>query len=458
MESYDVAVIGGGPGGYVCAVRCAQQGLKTILIEKEYLGGTCLNRGCIPTKSLLQSAKVYSSVLKAKEFGINCKEVEIDFDAIMKRKNEVVSKLRYGVEGLVKGNGCTILVGTAKFIDHNALEIEMNEGNIKQIHFKNAVIATGSSPSKINFEGLDSINWMNSDGFLNLQRLPASALIIGTGVIGMEFCTFLNSLGVKVFMVDILPAIAGAIDIEIAKALQRIMEKRGVTFHLETKISRFEQQNGKTICHFEKNGAIGNETVEIVIMAAGRKANTSGLNCEAIGIQTEKGYICVDAYCTTNISNIYAIGDVNGRAMLAHAASAQGMAVAGNLCNEKKQKADFKLIPSCIYTEPEIASVGLDEAKAKREGLDIVIGKSMTKGNGKSMVIGDTEGFAKIVADRKTGEVLGVQLFCTHATDMIGEGLMAIKLESTLEELGNAIHPHPTVCEMIMEAAQNAGY
>lgn len=462
MEHYDVAVIGGGPGGYVCAIRCAQLGLKTVLVEKEHLGGTCLNRGCIPTKSLLQSAKLYSSAMKSKEFGIICKDIEIDFAAIMKRKDHVVLKLRHGIESLVKGNGCSILTGVASFIDQNTLEVqEISQGGDKdpaktQIHFDNAVIATGSAPSTIHIEGLDSINWVNSDGFLMLEKLPDSALIIGTGVIGMEFCTFLNSLGSKIIMADILPEIIGGIDEEIAKTLRKIMEKRGVAFRLDTKIVKFEPAKDKIVCHFEKHGKMSNETVDIVIMAAGRRANTNGLHFETIGIQYERGFICIDDFCTTNIPNIFAIGDVNGKVMLAHAASAQGMVVANNFTNEKKQKAEFSLVPSCIYTEPEIATVGLNETKAKLDGMDVAVGKFNVNANGKSLVIGENEGFVKIVADKKTGEVLGLQLLCAHATDMIGEGLLAIKLESTLEEIGEAIHPHPTLNEMIMEAAHAA--
>lgn len=494
MDSYDVAVIGGGPGGYVCAIRCAQQGLKTILIEKEHLGGTCLNWGCIPTKSLLQSAKVYSLALKTKEFGINCKDIEIDFDAIMKRKDDVVTKLRYGIEGIVKGNGCTILAGTAKFIDRNTIEVETNEGNAdneknnsytndkkvkacksinnsiadpifntavkntsaKQIKFKNAVIATGSTPSKIAFEGLETINWVDSDGFLSMDKLPKSALIIGTGVIGLEFCTFLNTLGVRVIMVDILPEITGDVDAEIAKTLRTIMEKRGVTFHLNAKIEKFERQNESNICYFSKTGTSQKESSELIIMATGRKANTAGLQFEAAGVKSERGFICVDDYCATNIPNIFAIGDVNGRAMLAHAASAQGMVVADNLINTKMKKAEFVLIPSCIYTEPEIATIGLNEKKAKLKGMGAVVGKFNVSGNGKSLIIGENQGFAKIVADKQTGEILGLQLICEHATEMIGEGLLAMKLESTLEEISDAIHPHPTVNEIIMEAAHDA--
>lgn len=451
MENYDVAVIGGGPGGYVCAIRCAQEGLKTVLIEKEHLGGTCLNWGCIPTKSILQSSKMYTKAKKAKEFGVICSETGFDFSQIMKRKDDVVLKLRKGIEGLVRGNGCTFMQGTASFINKDTLVV----GETK-IGFKNAVIATGSVPSNLNIDGLDTINWVNSDGFLSLTELPKSVLIVGGGVIGLEFATILNSLEVKVVIIDIMAQIANGVDIEIADSLQKTMEKKGVVFHLDSKINKFERQNGLSVCHFEKNGSESSEAVEMVIMAAGRRPNTNQLNIENTGVNTERGFVSVDDYCATNVENIFAIGDVNGKAMLAHAASEQGMVVAHNLIHETREKADFKLIPACIYTEPEIATVGMDENRAKASGIDTLVGKFNAAGNGKSLVIGETDGFVKVVADKKTGEFLGLHMFIANATDMIGEGLIALKLESTLKEMGDAIHPHPTVNEMIMEAVHDA--
>jgi len=451
MEKFDVAVIGGGPGGYVCAIRCAQSGLKTVLIEKDALGGTCLNRGCIPTKALLQSAKVLNTVKESAKFGVSCGEASVDFTAIMKRKDDIVAKLKRGIEGLVKGNGCTLMKGSASFIDKNTLKV-----GDQQISFTNAVIATGSVPSMLRIEGVDKVNTINSDGFLALDKLPESVLIVGTGVIGLEFATFLNAMGVKVSMIDILPQIAGNVDAEIAGELQKIMAKRGVKFYLDAKTKMFENKDGKAVCTFEMGGAVHTETADMVIMAAGRRPNSAELNVEAIGVNTERGFVKVDDYCKTNIDNIYAIGDVNGKAMLAHAASHQGMVVAHNLASDKKQKADFTLIPGCIYTEPEIASVGIDEKKANERGIETVVGRFAMQGNGKSMVLGETDGMVKVVADKATGEVLGLQLFNAHATDMIGEGLMAIKLESTLTEMSDAIHPHPTVNESIMEAVHDA--
>jgi dihydrolipoamide dehydrogenase len=455
LENYDVVVIGGGPGGYVCAIRCVQEGLKTLLIEKKYLGGTCLNAGCIPTKSLLQSAKIYEMAKTASQFGVLCRDIKIDFDGIMKRKDEVVLKLRRGVESLAKGNGCTLMTGEASFIDQSTLNIS-NGSNQTKVSFKNAVVATGSYATELPIDGIETVNWVNSDGFLNLKELPKRVHIVGTGVIGMEFCTFLNAIGVEVTMFDILPEILNGIDNDIVKSHHNVMQKKGVVFYLDAKIKRFERKGEENICYFEKDGATSNVAADLIIMATGRRPNTNGLNCENIGVKTEKGFICIDDYCKTNLGNVFAIGDVNGKAMLAHAASEQGMVVAHNLSSNQKQKADFTLIPSCVYTEPEIANIGLNESKAKALGIDVTVGRFDVSANGKSLVMGGTEGFVKVVGDKKTGEILGLQLYCAHATDMIGEGIAAIKLESTLQEISDAIHPHPTVNEMIMEAVHDA--
>ena len=451
MDNYDVVVIGGGPGGYVCAIRCAQEGLKTLLVEKKYLGGTCLNSGCIPTKSLLQSAKIYEMAKASSLFGIHCTGVEIDFDGIMKRKDEVVLKLRSGVEGLVKGNGCMVMTGEASFVDENTLRIGSTE-----VSFKNAVIATGSYATMLPIDGIETVNIVNSDGFLKLEKLPRRVLIVGTGVIGLEFCTFLNTVGVEVTMLDILPEILNGMDIDIAKSHRNLMLKKGVKFYLDAKIKRFERNGDDNICYFEKDGAMLSVSADLIIMATGRRPNTAGLGLENVGVVLEKRFIRVDDYCKTNIGNIFAIGDVNGKAMLAHAASEQGMIVAGNLSADKRQKADFNLIPSCVYTEPEIACVGINESQAKALGIDVITGTFDASANGKSLITGETHGFVKVVGDKRTGEILGLQLYVAHATDMIGEGIAAIKLESTLQEISDAIHPHPTVNEMIMEAVHDA--
>ena len=446
---FDVAVIGGGPGGYVAAIACAQRGLNTVLVEKDTLGGTCLNRGCIPTKALLHSAQLYEQIRGAAEFGVCAESVSFDYEKVAARKDLVVSRLVKGVEGLVKGNQVTFLPGEASFSDSHTLNIS---GTKEQITFDKAILATGSVPAALPIEGADLPGVMNSDGFLKLTALPSSAVIIGGGVIGVEFASLLRSFGVTVSVVEMAPEILAGIDPDIARDMRRILQKKGVDFYLNARVQRILP--GLDV-QFEQDGVSKNVSGEIVILAAGRKPASTGMGLETIGVKMERGFVQVDAYCKTSVPHIYAIGDINGRAMLAHAASHQGVVAARNCCGEAV-RADFSLIPSCIYTDPEIACVGITQTQAEQKGLEINVSKFQAAGNGKSIVLAKDQGYAKLVSDSRTGELLGVQLMCAHATDIIGEGVMSIKLESTVEELAAAIHPHPTISEMLMEAAHAA--
>lgn len=466
MENqFQVAVVGGGPGGYVAAIASAQLGMKTVLIEKDSLGGTCLNRGCIPTKSLLHSAEVYTSAKEAEEFGVFAEKVTFDYEKVWERKNAVVSRLVRGIEGLVRGNKVTLVRGTGVFKDKNTIEVQGEKP--QTVTFDKAIIATGSFPAKIPIPGADLPGVMDSDGFLAMNQLPRSVVIIGGGVIGIEFATVMNAFGVDVSIVEMMPEILAGIDGEMAASMRDILTKKGVRFHLNAKVSEIkkdvpmqcdagvseDRKDSYLSVSYVQDGKNEAEQGEIVILSTGRRPMSANLGLEQLGIKMERGFVCVDDYCRTNIPNIYAIGDVNGKVMLAHAASHQAMVAAHNCLGETMKKADFALVPSCVYTTPEIASVGLTEEKAKAKGYKVKVGKFDAVGNGKSLVVGDTRGFAKLVSDAETGEILGMQLFCSRATDMIGEGLAAIKLESTVEEIADAIHPHPTVNEMIMEAA-----
>lgn len=448
-KHFDVAVVGGGPGGYVAAIACAQRGLNTVLVEKDTLGGTCLNRGCIPTKALLHSAQLYEQLQGAAEFGVCAESVSFDYEKVAARKDLVVSRLVKGVAGLVKGNRVTFLQGEAVFADPHTLRVS---GIEEPITFDKAILATGSVPAALPIEGVDLPGVMNSDGFLKLTALPSSAVIIGGGVIGVEFASVLQSFGVKVSVVEMAPEILPGTDPEIARDMRRILLKKGVDFYLNARVQRILP--GLDV-KFEQDGGSRSVSGDIVILAAGRRPVSAGIGLEAIGVKTERGFVQVDAYCRTSVPHIYAIGDVNGKAMLAHAASHQGVVAARNCCGEAV-RADFSLIPACIYTNPEIACVGMTQAQAEQQGLEVTVSTFQAAGNGKSIVLGESQGYAKLVSDTKTGELLGVQLMCAHATDMIGEGVISMKLESTVEELAAAIHPHPTVSEMIMEAAHAA--
>lgn len=445
---YEVAVLGGGPGGYVAAIASAQLGMKTVLIEKDALGGTCLNRGCIPTKALLHSAELYRQTKEAAEYGVFAEKVTFDYSKVAAKKDAVVSRLVRGIEGLVRGNKVTLVRGEGVFKDAHTIEVLGKEA--QNITFDKAIIATGSYPSRIPIPGTDLPGVMDSDGFLAMTELPKSAVMIGGGVIGLEFASVLKDFGSDVSVIEMMPEILPGTDKEIAAGMRSILEKKGIRFYLNAKVSKIAQ--GLTV-HFEQNGKQLTEKGEIAVLSTGRRPLSQNVGFEALGLNMERGFITVDDYCCTNVPNIYAIGDVNGKKMLAHAASEQGMVAARNCKEGNHHKADFTLIPACVYTTPEIACIGLDEEAAKKAGYNVKVGKFSSTGNGKSLIVGEQEGFVKIVSDETTGEILGMQLFCDRATDMIGEGLAAIKLESTVSEIAEAVHPHPTVNEMIMEAA-----
>ena len=447
---YDVAVIGGGPGGYVAAITAAKQGKKTILIEKDKCGGTCLNRGCIPTKALLHCSELYSNSLTSGKFGINLDVKGFDYSKCFDHKEGVTKQLRGGVEYLVKKSGCEIKFASAEIVNDHTLK-----AGDETISFKNLIIATGSVPSPNPFKVEDGSPLVNSDGFLKLTELPDKVLIVGGGVIGLEFATILSEFGKDVMVVEATPGVLPNMDREVADFAKSGLEKKGVKFYTGTFVMGVSPKDGKALVNLKTGDKSFDETADLVVVAAGRRANVEGLNTKAVNLNMEKGFIVVDDRCCTNVPNIYAIGDVNGKSMLAHAASEQGKTVALNIANGKNMGCDFDLVPGCIYTHPEVASVGMTEEKAKASGIDVKVGRFNAAGNGKLMTMGANEGFVKLVTDAKTGEVLGGQICCEHATDMIAEIALAIKLESTAHEIASTIHPHPTVSEMIMEAADD---
>lgn len=447
---YDVAVIGGGPGGYVAAITAAKQGKKTILIEKDKCGGTCLNRGCIPTKALLHCSSLYSNSASADAFGVNLDVKGFDYSKCFKHKENVTKKLRGGVEYLVKKSGCEIKFASAEIINEHTLK-----AGDETINFKNLILATGSVPSPNPFKVEEGSPLVNSDGFLQLKELPEKVLIVGGGVIGLEFATVLSEFGKEVIVVEATPGVLPNMDREIADFAKAGLEKKGVRFFTGTFVMGVAPKDGGALVNLKTGDKTFDETADLVVVAAGRRANVEGLRPEAVSLHMERGFIVVDDRCCTNVPNIYAIGDVNGKSMLAHAASEQGKTVALNIARGKNINCDFDLVPGCVYTHPELASVGMTEAKAKEAGIEVKVGRFNAAGNGKLMTMGANEGFVKLVSHAKTGEVLGGQICCEHATDMISEIALAIKLESTVHEIASTIHPHPTVSEMVMEAADD---
>jgi len=450
-HKYDLTVIGGGPGGYVAAIRACRYGLKVALVEERDMGGTCLNRGCIPTKSLLHSAEVYHTVKTSMEYGVTANDVSFDYKRIASKKDAVVKQLRSGVEYLVKSSGGTIIKGRAAIKDKSTIEISGN--NNQSITTEKIIIATGSRPAKPPIPGIDGKRVLSSDEVLEMTACPDRIVIIGGGVIGVEFATVFNSLGKEVTIVEMMQTILPGVDTEISGILRKSLEKKGIKVFTGAGVTSIKSEEN-AVCVFDDNGTEKSAEGDIVIVAIGRKPNSENIGLENVGIETERGFIKIDDGLETSVKGIYAIGDVTGKVLLAHVASAQGLAAAANAAG-KNHKMEYSVVPGCIYTSPEIASVGLTEDEAIKKGYRVKVGRFPISANGKSMIMGEREGLAKIVTDQTTGEILGAHIMGPRATDMISEMCVAMKLESTIEELADTIHPHPTVSEIIMEAAHD---
>ncbi|MBR2533147.1 MAG: dihydrolipoyl dehydrogenase [Lachnospiraceae bacterium] len=448
---FDVAVLGAGPGGYVAAIRCAQLGLKTAIVENREMGGTCLNRGCIPTKALLHSAEVYEEIVKeGKGLGVLAENVTVDYKKVAKRKDKIVKQLSGGVGSLVKARKVTILNGTAALTGKNGFTVDGKPYTTEKM-----ILATGSEPIRIPIPGIDKEGVMNSDGVLASETLPESVVIIGGGVIGIEFATLYSSFGKKVTVVEALPRILNTLEEEVSSTMQYVLENKGVEIHTGAKVT--EIKDGLKVV-YEENGKTGEAEGEAVVVAIGRRPLTAGIGLETAGVNmTEKGFVVVNEKMETSVPNIYAIGDITGKVQLAHVASAQGLVAAANAAGKDK-KMSYDIIPSCIYSNPEIAAVGLTEAEAKAKGLQVKTGTFATAGNGRSKILGCQDGYARLVTEARTGEILGATIVAPHATDMIAEIVTAMKAEATVEEIADAIHPHPTVSEIIMEAAHDVDH
>jgi len=438
-----VVVIGGGPGGYPAAIRAAQLGAKVTIIEKDQFGGTCLNRGCLPTKALLQSAGTYQNAKEAKIFGINIGDVTIDFPAVMARKNTVVKQLVGGLGGILKSHGMTIIKGTGQIIDANTVKVNESGDEIK---CDKIIIATGSVPSRVPIDGID--NCITSNEALDLEKLPKSMLIIGGGVIGMEFAQIMNQMDVAVTVVEMLPQILPTEDPEIAKTFSGMCKKAGIEILTNTSVSKVGTKGKKKVVSFGDQ----EKAVDLVLVAVGRSPFTEGLGLDKVGIAMEKNFVKVNEYLETSVKGIYAIGDVIGNYMLAHVATAEGETVAMN-CVGNAHRMDYRAVPRGVYTTPEVASVGMTEAEAKAKYGELEIGRFPFVGCGKALVINETEGLVKIITEKKFGEVVGAAILGPHATDLINELAVAIQMEATFEEIAHTIHAHPTIAESIMEAA-----
>ncbi len=444
-----ITVIGGGIAGYPAAIRAARLGAAVTLIEKADMGGTCLNRGCIPTKSLLQSVEVARVIKESETFGIKTGPAEIDFPAIANRKNEIVGFFRTTVASLVRRKKIKLIEGEAEVIDPKTVKIK---GTNEKIVSDAMIVTTGSVPATLPIPGLDKADPWDSNDFLDMKKLPESSVIIGGGVIGVEIAQILAGFGRKVTILEMMPGLVPGLDLEISMALEQELSNQGVEIVTSAKVSNVAGTKTKRTVTYVSDGKNQTVDVERVIVAVGRIPLLKGLNHGKLGLAIEKGAVVVNDRMETNIKGIYAAGDVTGGIMLAHVATAEGECAAQNAMGNQRS-VNYKAVPSCIYTIPQVASVGLSEEQAKKK-YDVEVGRFPFSGCGKAVVIGETFGMVKIVADKKYGEVLGVHIIGPHATDLISEAVLAMSLESTVEEIAHAIHPHPTLSEAMMEAAQ----
>jgi len=446
----DIVIIGGGPGGYVAAIRAAQLGARVSLIEKAELGGTCLNRGCIPTKVLYRNAEILNTLKNIKEFGIMVDSYSINVEEIQSRKNTIVDQLVSGVEKLLNANNIEIILGSASIKDKNTVVIFLINGEIREITTKNIIIATGSIPSIPNIPGITLPGVFTSESILKFKEVPNNLAVIGGGVIGMEFAGIFNALGSKVTVIEFLPSILAPVDSDLTKRLSLSLKRKGIDINTNTKVISIEKQNEELIVKAEgKSGEIIFKA-DNVLISVGRTPMTLGLNIEGLGIELNRRAIKIDKNYETNIPNIYAIGDVNGKSMLAHAATHQGKKVAERIMGYIGLHS-MEIVPSCIFVFPEIACVGITENEAKESGIEYKTSKFLFGANGKALALGEGEGMVKVIATLDN-TIIGVHIMGPHASDLIHEGNLAINNNMKVDNIASMIHAHPTLSEAFEEA------
>ncbi len=450
--AYDVIVLGSGPGGYPAAIRASQLGKKVAIVEREALGGICLNWGCIPTKALLKSAQVYEYAKHASNYGINVENPTHNFGGVVTRSRGVADKMSKGVQFLMKKNKIDVIMGNGKLIAANKLEVTAADGSKQILEAKNIVIATGGRARELPTMPIDNKKIVGYRDAMVLPEQPKSMIICGSGAIGSEFAYFYNSMGTKVTMVEFMPRLVPVEDEDISKELEKNFKKQGMTIMTSAEITKVDT-SGAGVKATVKT-ATGEEVLEadILLSAVGVVANIENIGLEALGIKTEKGKIMVDANGQTNVAGIYAIGDCTPGQALAHVASKEGINAAEHLSGHHPEPMDYNNIPGCTYCSPEIASVGYTEKAAKDAGYEVKVGKFPFMASGKASAAGATEGFVKVIYDAKYGEFLGCHMIGMNVTEMIAEAVVARKLETTAHEILNAVHPHPTMSEALKEA------
>lgn len=451
-KKFDLVVIGAGPGGYVAAIKAAKLGLKTAVIENREVGGTCLNRGCIPAKAMIHASSLYREAKEASQFGIHCKDVTYNFSEILQYKEETSKALRMGIEQLFASNQIEIYAGKAMLKNDHLIDISKENG-VEEIYGEQIILAAGSKPIHLPIPGIELDHVMTSDELFLLEKVPESLVIIGGGVISVEFASVYADLGCKVTIVEAMPRIIPNMDKDISQNLKMILKKRGVDIITNAKVQTIvSHEDGLSIFYLEKEKE-NTLQAEYILSAVGRCPNLDGLFAEDLMIQTDRKRVVVDSEFQTSIPGVYAIGDLIFGAQLAHTASAQGLYVAEKLAGEKTTVC-LDAVPGCVYTNPEIASVGLTEDDAKEQNLEIQTGKFMMSANGKSLISKEERGFIKIIAQKESGIILGAHFMCARATDMIGEFVTAVANKLTVEQLLRSMRAHPTYNEAVGEALE----
>ncbi len=447
---YDIAIIGGGPGGYVAAIRAAQLGKKAVVVERADLGGVCLNWGCIPTKALLKSAEVLRSAQKAKKFGVMVGDVGVDFPSVIQRSRQVAGSLSKGVDFLMKKNEVDVIHGSARLLGGTEIHIDKDQ----KISADNIIVATGAHPRPMPGAPYDGKIIISSKEAMNLETIPEKLVVVGAGAIGVEFADFYAAMGSQVTIVEMLPNLLPIEDEEVSVELQKMFKRKKIKTHLESTVESISVSNGQALVKVKmKTGDVLDLEADKVLIAIGVQGNTEGLGLEEAGVQLEKGWIKTNGYMQTSSAGIYAIGDVAGPPWLAHVASHEGITAVEHIAGLNVKPMQYDNVPGCTYCTPQVASIGLTERAAREAGYELKIGKFPYRVSGKAMASGETDGFTKLIYDAKYGELLGAHIIGAEATELIAEIGIARSLEATHEAILETIHAHPTLSEMIMEAS-----
>ena len=455
MSKYDLIILGSGPGGYVAAIRASQLGLKTAIIEKENLGGICLNWGCIPTKALIKSAEVFDYLKHAEDYGLKIKEYDKDFNAVVNRSRNVANTMSKGVNFLMKKNKIDVIIGHGTLLPEKKVLVQ-SENEEKEVSAEHIIIATGARARELANLKPDGKKIIEYRKAMTLEKQPKKMVIVGSGAIGVEFAYFYNAMGTEVIIVEYQPRIVPVEDEDISKQMEKIFVKSGIKVLTSSEVKEV-QENGKTLkVVIEKDGKSSDIDADVVLSAVGIKANIENIGLEELGLNVENDKIVVDSFYNTNVPGYYAIGDVTGGQSLAHVASAEGIICVEKIAGLDVEKLDYENIPGCTYSQPEIASVGLTELQAKEKGYELKVGKFPFTASGKAQASGTPDGFIKVIFDAKYGEWLGCHMIGSGVTDMIAEAVLGRKLETTGHEVLKSVHPHPTMSEAVMEAVADA--